>query len=220
MKTSVCIAVLVLFAVPSAFAQGAKPAEPAKKADPAKPAEPAKKGDAAKPAEPAKAEGAAAAQGAPPPPAEELTAVGKWFEGNWKCAGKRLASHMGPEAPTKGKYTSKADLNGYWLSMRYEEQKAKDNPKPYVSALTVGWDPSKKQLVRTDIDGMGGITHSTSPGWSGDTMVFSGEAMMGPQKAAWKHTITKKGDKEFTSAVEMAGPDGKLAPMTEGSCKK
>ena len=86
-------------------------------------------------------------------------------------------------------------------------------------ASSVGFDPSKKKLVRTDLDGMGMVTHLSSAGWEGDKLVWAGD-VMGAQKMSFKETTTKKSAKEMALALEIAGPDGKFANIMELTCKK
>jgi hypothetical protein len=143
----------------------------------------------------------------------------KIYEGKWKCDGKALDMPPFQKAhPVKAEITTKKDLNGYWYAMRYEEKKSKDNPKPFVFAGFVGFDPSKKQLVRTDIDGMGMLTHLSSKGWEGDKIQWAGEVM--GMKMQFRETTTKKSDKQLATVLEMAGPDGKWGTLMEMSCKK
>ena len=191
-------------------------------ADPPKtpPADAKKETPKAPEAKTAPAAPAAAPTGAPPPPAADLAKNLKVMEGKWKCEGKFPDSAFGKSHTAKAVVETKSDLNGYFYVARYEEKKAKDNPMPYVMNEVIGFDPSKGELVRTDTDGMGAITHLSSKGWDGDKMVWAGETMAGPQKLGFKETQTKKSDKEVVIAMEMAGPDGVFAPMGELVCKK
>lgn len=202
------------------FTGSALAADPPKPAAPAAPpAAPAKPADKAAPPPAAPAATPAAAPAGPPPPATELTESFKPMEGKWKCDGKAPDSPFGKAHATKADMVWKSDLNGYWYVMRYEEKKTKENATPYIMASSVGFDPSKKQLVRTDIDGIGMVTHLSSKGWEGDKMTWSGD-VMGPQKMTFKETITKKSAKELASSLEIAGPDGKFTGIMEMTCKK
>lgn len=200
-------------ATPAPAAAPAKAAEPAKAAAPAAPAKAAAPATAAAPAAPA------AAPAGPPPPAAQLADL-KAIDGKWKCDGKMNDSQFGKAHPITASVESKADLNGYFRTMRYEEKKTKDNATPYVMSSFIGYDSSKSQFVRTDLDGMGMITHMASKGWDGDKLVFAGELQAGPQKMQIKDTMTKKSDKELASIIEMAGADGKWFALSESSCKK
>lgn len=156
----------------------------------------------------------------PPAPAKELAEAMKPFDGNWKCTGKVNDNPMGKGHSYAGKYTQKSELGGFWYVARHEETKTKDSPTPYSMIMTVGWDPEKKQLSRSDVDNMGGITHGTSKGWEGDKLIWEGSMVGGPEKITFKDTITKKGPKETHWATELTGPDGKSAVILEMTCKK
>lgn len=220
------VAVALAFATSAVAADPPKAAAPAPAAPAAKPAAPAAPAakDAAKDAKaaaPAAAPAAPAAPAtpAPPPPAPELVSAMKVLDGKWKCEGKVADSPFGKAHPVKATVQQKADLNGYWYVTRYEEKKTKENPNPYAMSSSIGFDPSKKQIVRTDMDNMGMITHLASKGWEGDKLVWTGE-VMGPQKMSFKETLTKKSDKEHSTLLEMAGPDGKWTTLIETNCKK
>lgn len=146
-------------------------ATPAFAADPPKAdAKPdATKPDAAKP-DAAKPD-AAKPDDKPPPPAAELLQL-KALEGKWKCTGKTVDTPFGAGHPTVGTMDLKSDLNGYWRSLRYEEKKSKENPTPYAMTSYIGFDGGKKQLLRTDIDNLGMVSHLASKGFEGDAIVF------------------------------------------------
>ncbi|HEY4221977.1 MAG TPA: DUF1579 family protein, partial [Myxococcota bacterium] len=177
----------------------------------AAPAAPAK--EAAKPE-------AAAAPAAVPPPAADLAKNLKVMEGKWKCDGKFPESPAGKAHTAKATYETKSDLGGYWYLARYEEKKSKDNPVPYAMATEIGFDPSKGELIRTDVDNIGAVTHLTSKGFDGDKLVWTGESMAGPSKQQFKETQTKKSDKEIDISMELAGADGTFASIGEIVCKK
>jgi hypothetical protein len=155
----------------------------------------------------------------PPPPVPDIAANLKAFEGKWKCTGKVPDSPYTQAHATKATMVGKLEMNGYWLSLRFDELKAKDNPAPYKSMSFAGWHLDKKTLIRTDVDMLGGVTHLTSKGWEGDTLVWSGEVTSG-QKMQLKETFTKKGAKELSSVLELTAADGKPVVIAETSCKK
>jgi hypothetical protein len=165
-----------------------------------------------KAAAPAAAPGAAAPAGMPamPKPPEQLS-VEKWFVGTWSCKGQQHAGPMGPEMKTSSKIEMKMELAGFWLqvkgTMMAGPMKGKEMFEGFAS-----WDGS--QHVRYDFN-MGGVTKLTTKGWDGDKLVFDGDGMMGGQKMALKHTITKKGDNAWDSLFES---DGK--PTIEETCTR
>jgi len=157
---------------------------------------------------------AAAAKPAAPPmpkPAAELS-VEKWFVGSWTCTGQQHAGPMGPEMKTGSTLTMKMELGGYWLQVHVTPAGGPMKGKE-VSDGFATWDGT--QHVRYDFNLPGTAWRLTSRGWEGDKMVFDGQTVTGESKGPIRHTITKKGDKEFSSVFEI---DGK--PWLDETCKK
>ncbi|HEV8254476.1 MAG TPA: DUF1579 family protein [Vicinamibacteria bacterium] len=143
----------------------------------------------------------------------------KWFSGTWSCEGQ-FAGGMGmPAHPTKARVTTKSDLDGFFYSVRYEEEKTKDNPMPYRGAGFWGYDRETKKYTSIWADNMGGGAPQTSAGWEGDKLVFSGDATMMGKKMGVRDTFTRKGDNELVHMGEMQ-MDGKWSKMSEETCKK
>jgi hypothetical protein len=148
----------------------------------------------------------------PKPPAE--MSVERWFVGSWTCEGKQAAGPWGPEQKTANKLDFKMEMMDFWLEFRGEATTGPMKGHEMLEGFAT-YDPAQKKHVRIDFGMMGMITHSSSPGWEGDKLVFTGDTAMGGKKMAFKHTMTKKGDAEFSGVVEM---DGK--PMGTETCKK
>ena len=155
---------------------------------------------------------AAAPAGAPamPKPPEEMK-VEQWFVGTWHCKGVQHAGPMGPEMKTSTKIEMKLEFAGFWLQVKGTAMAGPMKGHEFFAGYA-GWDGTTHQ--RYDFN-PGGFTHFTTKGWDGDKLVFDGEGMMGGQKTALKHTITKKGDDAWDSLFER---DGK--PMIEESCTR
>jgi hypothetical protein len=146
----------------------------------------------------------------PPKPAAEMKAE-QWFVGTWHCQGTQHAGPFGPEGKVASTLKMKLDLLGHWLDVMGTATAGPMKGHESFHSLA-GWDGT--QHVRYDFQ-PGGLVHLTSKGWDGDTLVFEGDGMMGGQKVALKHTITKKGDNAFASVLES---DGK--PLLEESCTR
>ena len=124
-------------------------------------------------------------------PSEQLSAE-KWFVGTWSCKGtERQSGHAIADTTTFS-----MELGGSWLQERITA-----GGRTLVEGFA-GWDGV--QHVRYDFL-IGGMARLTSKGFNGDTIVFEGERMVGRQKQAMKHTITKKGENAFQSAFEIEG---------------
>jgi hypothetical protein len=157
----------------------------------------------------------ALAQEMPPPPAE-LSAE-KWFVGNWTCEGTQHAMPGAPETKYTDSVTFKMDMGGFWL--HYSGEYTKPKKMPWLMGAAT-YDAGMKKHVRFDSMQGGGWAMVTSAGWEGDKLVFDGDSSMMGKKMKFRHTITKKGEAAFDGVIEVGGPDGKLMPMIEESCKK
>jgi Protein of unknown function (DUF1579) len=220
------VAVSVLVSASVAFAQDKKPATPAPA--PSAAATAPKAAPAAKPvvapAAPAAAAAAATAPTTtpvPPPaakPAPELDQL-KFLLGKWKCDGRQFAGPFGPEHTFKATAESKADVDGFWNQFNYEEKKSKEHHGFKVHGLW-GWDQGAKHLVRAAVSGDGGWDTAVSPGFEADKVVWTGD-FSGPMgRMPFRHTFTKKSDKEWGHMLEVKDPTGKWSPMEDVACKR
>jgi hypothetical protein len=208
----------------SAQAPGAGPGAGAGKPGPAPGAAPAT-ADAvpagtAKTPPPAGAKPAAPAPGTPPPvakPAPELDTL-KSFLGKWKCTGKQFASPNGPEHAISATAEITLVTDNFWQSFKYEEKKTKEHHGLKVLGVW-GFDQGSKRFVRA-AGGTDGWDTASAPGWEGDKLVWTGEISGPTGRMPFHHTFTKQGDKAWSHALEVRGPDGKWTPFEELTCKK
>ncbi|HEV3455463.1 MAG TPA: hypothetical protein VHG32_02825 [Thermoanaerobaculia bacterium] len=157
MKLKVMVHVLVLaavLAVTAAWGQGGGAAAAPKAMAPAAPAMAA--------TAPAMAPTAMAPTAPPNPALAQLN----FFAGSWQCAGTGYMDGKGH--PTGARVTMGWELNGYFMSLRYEEQKTDVNPMPLTAVEHWGYGDELKKLVAGQVDSMGGYGTQASAGWEGD----------------------------------------------------
>jgi hypothetical protein len=93
--------------------------------------------------------------------------------------------------------------------------------KPHGSGVMMaGWDPVKKVLARVDFMSNGGWGMFTTAGWQGDNIVFTGDGQMMGKMWKLTHSMTKKGDTEFSGKMEATGADGKPMTLFTETCTK
>jgi len=174
--------------------------EPAKVAAPAKAAEPVR----------------AAAPSGPPRPAPQLEQL-KLFLGNWKCAGKQLATPMfGPEHPITGTASAKLESDGFWQQFVYEEKKTAQHPGIKLVGLW-GYDQGGKRFIRAAGGSNGTWDSATSVGFNADKMVWTGDLSGPAGRMPFRQTFTRKGDKEWSFRLEL-NQGGTWVPLSEVSC--
>ena len=161
--------------------------------------------------------------GGPPPapkPAPELDTL-KSIAGNWTCQGAAPAGAMGPGSP-EVKYQSTFKVTpvhgGFGYQLAYEQKKTKEHPGLKVLGVW-GFDQGSKRFVRA-AGGTDGWDTASATGWEGDKLTWTGELSSAMGRMPFHQTFTKQGDKAWTHALEVRGPDGKWAAFEEVTCKK
>jgi len=85
--------------------------------------------------------------------------------------------------------------------------------------IHLGYEPTGKQYVMVWVDNFGSWATEMSPGWQGDTMVWTGDQMVMGEKAASRDTFVKKSDTEVTHKFEL-NMKGQWSPIVDETCKK
>ena len=153
-----------------------------------------------------------------PKPAPEMSQM-KWFNGNWMCSGNAPASVFGPAHKTEATVTGKWDLSGFWMSGTYAEKKTASNPTPVRGMFHTTYDSKAKQFTQIWLDNFGTWATETSPGWQGDTSVWTGDQMIMGEKTGSRDTFVKKGDTEYMHKYEL-NTKGQWGLVIEETCRK
>ena len=207
--------------VPAMAAPAPAMTKPAAATTPAASARPAPAAaGATKAAANAPAKGPAAAPAAPAlKPAPELDQL-KFLMGRWRCDGKQFGSPtFGPEHTFKATAESKPAVDNFWDQYTYEEKKSKDHHGVKVSGFW-GWDQGAKKLVRVGASNAGDWDVGSAPGLEGDKIVWTGDFSGAAGHMGYRHTFTKKSDKEWSHMLEIKDPSGKFVPVSEVDCKR
>lgn len=151
-----------------------------------------------------------------PKPAPEMSQM-TFFEGNWTCDGKMHASPMSPAGAMTSTASVKSDLGGFFQSGSIKGSMGAGMPA-FEGMFHTTFDPASKQFVMFWFDNMGSWARSTSKGWTGDALVFEGDAQMGAMKMKSRDTFTKTaGGMKHAWEAEMGG---KWMALGEETCKK
>ncbi|HXO28249.1 MAG TPA: hypothetical protein VOA80_12950 [Thermoanaerobaculia bacterium] len=139
----------------------------------------------------------------------------KFFAGNWQCAGTGYLEGKGH--PTSATVNMGWDLNGFFMSLRYEEKKTGVNPMPLTAVEHWGYSDELKKLVAGHVDSMGGYGTEATAGWEGNTMVWVGDDHMMGMRMPGRDTFVKHGDNEVTHLGEIQ-QNGAWIKQDEESC--
>ncbi len=149
---------------------------------------------------------------------EQLSAE-RWFVGDWICEGTQHTSPTGPGVKFIDRFSFRMALGGSWLIYRIDQLKGPlQGQQTLIGSST--WDANAKVHVRRDMNIGGSRLDLTSPGWDGDTLVYTGYMITGDQKLPVKQTFTKKGNAAYDSALSVTGADGNPVQWEEESCRK
>jgi hypothetical protein len=165
-------------------------------------------------AAPAPAHSASPAPMPPPRPSPALEQL-KFFAGDWQCAGTGYLE--GKPHPTAAKVHAAWDLNDFFLSLRYEEQRTEVNPMPVTAVEHWGYSDELKKLVAGQVDSMGGYGTQATAGWEGDRMVWLGDVHMMGMKMPSRDTFVRRGANELTHLGEVQA-NGVWAKQDEQTC--
>lgn len=140
-----------------------------------------------------------------------------FLTGNWTCSVK---SSRRPSAYTT---TSTATMSpdGYWLVTTTTIHKNSWIPQSFTSQDRMTYDPSTSRWVDVATDQGGGYDLSTSPGWNGNTIVWTDQFYPKVNNTATNNptTITKVSSTKTVSTNTFKEPGGRLISV-KTTCTK
>jgi len=129
-----------------------------------------------------------------------------FFVGTWSCSGRVING-----ATFSLSETSKMSADGTRLVTR-------DSSGKSLTELT--FDSPHKLWVETSVNNTDGSrSKETSPGWDGDTLIFTGEVNLKGQSFGYRSTTTKISDSKIQQVDELQGPAG-WVQFDTASCEK
>ena len=88
-------------------------------------------------------------------------------------------------------------MNGRWYVFRTTEHATAANPDPLQAMYIWGYDEAAHHFVAAWVDSNGGRAAQTSPGWTNDTLVFTGEITIGGRTVPLRDTFVKQGPRAY-----------------------
>jgi hypothetical protein len=156
----------------------------------------------------------------PPPVPKEMDQL-KIFVGEWKCTGEAAGPEPGKMHKSTSENVIKPDLGGFWLAVKHHEPKSADSPSEFTAQGWWGFEPATKQFYGLVASSYGVWDARSSKGWEGDALVWRGvlHGFRGVDETQFKHTFTKKTDKEIAEKFEVRWAD-KWSTLADNVCKK
>ena len=143
-----------------------------------------------------------------PVPTQPKPDFSKFMTGTWSCS-VMSSRRPGPYVVTT---TSTVSPNGYWLLTR-----SVVHPTAWIPATIEGedrmtYDPSTSTWIDMESDDQGGYDVSTSPGWQGDTIVWTDRVYPKSNNTATDNptTTTKVSATKMVSTNSFTEPSGRM----------
>lgn len=163
------------------------------------------------------AAGLAAQAPQPPKPGPEHKRLG-YFVGKWTTEGEMKPGPMGPGGKVSSIDTCEW-FDGGFSVVCHSTGKMPMGPTKSIGIL--GYSTEEKVYTYYGVDNSGMTMASVPHGTlQGGTWTYTDEGLMGGQKMKTRVTIKEESPTAYTFTMEVAGPDGKWAPMMEAKSTK
>jgi hypothetical protein len=153
---------------------------------------------------------------APLPPKPDFSSM-KFLSGTWTCTTKSS------RRPASFVVTSSAgmDPTGYWMVTKSLSHKVSWAPYDIHSTDLVTYDAGSHRWVDIYTDDQGGYNVATSPGWNGNSIVWTDAVIttQGNVASTTPTTITKVSDSKTTALNKFKEKSGREISVTT-SCSK
>ena len=153
-----------------------------------------------------------------PKPAPQMAQLNV-FTGQWSCFGRQADSIFGTAHPIDTLQLGTADLDGFWVVVRYTELRTGDNDHPSTGVYQYGYDPAGKQYLATWTDNFGGWGTQTSPGWQGNKLVLTGDYNSNGQRIPARDTFEQASTTQIVHTSELQA-NGQWIPLQSETCSK
>lgn len=152
----------------------------------------------------------------PTPPKPDFSSM-QFLAGTWECSIKSS------RRPSAYRTTSTATMSpdGYWMVTRTTTHKASWISQEIANEDRLTYDASTKRWVDMSMGEDGTYDFSTSPGWNGNTIVWTDVAYSKTNNTATNNptTMTKVSNTKTTSTSSFTEPSGRLVNVTT-TCTK
>ena len=127
-----------------------------------------------------------------------------WLEGEWTAVNKVPATGMNPAYEDRQVYRYRACENGVWICLVTRGGEL----RPHIT-----YDAFSGQFMYVLSEGAFGVLRS--PGWDGNSIVFTGEMTMIGVNCVLRQTWTKESDDAFAFVNEERLADGRWGLVDE-----
>jgi|SRR5580700_10736903 hypothetical protein len=141
-----------------------------------------------------------------------------FFIGSWSCTSKE-ANRPGP-APSTTTWTT--DETGYWMTASSDNPAVKWFPYAVKGQSRITYDADAKLWIYQYSDDLGGYALFTSPGWKGDTAIWTTRSFFPTKETAAvsNYTMKKVGESEYIGTYTITNGKGTVVGGQDTCMKK
>lgn len=141
----------------------------------------------------------------------------RFLNGTWNCS---IMSSRRP-APFRATQTTRISPDGYWMVTRTVTEKVPWNPITIVSEDHLTYDATRSRWIDISMDDYGLYDLSTSPGLSGNSIVWTEVAYPQLHSAAvlYPRTMAKLSDRKTVTTAHFKERSGHVVTVTT-TCTK
>jgi hypothetical protein len=138
--------------------------------------------------------------------------------GTWSCTWKR-SNH---KVPVRSITTWTRDDSGYWLTGSTDNPPVKWFPYEVKARERITYDSAAKLWVYVNWDDAGGYNLYTTPGFRGDTAVWTDRSFLPTRQISGisAYTMKKFGDNKYTGTYSLIGAKGSAIVVDVDTCSK
>lgn len=134
----------------------------------------------------------------PAPQMRELS----YFVGHFGCQGLVLDTTFSARHVFSRTLDGKIDLDGHWFFMRIDEAQTPEHAQPVRGNWQITFDRRAGCFVSLWTDNMGRWAEQRSPGWEGNRMAFTGDALVNQHPGAVRDTLVRNSADEMRFLVD------------------
>jgi hypothetical protein len=144
-------------------------------------------------------------------PDPQFRSLVEYYQGHWACEG-----HFANGKAISSEETFEPWLGGSWLHESHDDHP----PYSYHAHSVWGVDVQSHELTLTIHDNFGGVRLFVSHDWSGASIRFEPQPILGHSGRAERFTFVRQPPAAFSFEYEVSTADGKWALGDHVDCKK
>lgn len=135
------------------------------------------------------------------PPAPQMRQL-DYFVGHFRCQGLVLDTPFSLRHRFSRTLDGRMELDGHWFLMRIDEAETTEHTQPVRGIWQITFDRNAACFVSLWTDNMGRWAEQRSRGWDGNSLAFTGAALVNQRPGAVRDTLVRNTADEMRFLVD------------------